>query len=103
MKIKVSEDYTKTPGGRLSSSGKYSAETFRDTILIPRLEEAILKKEKLIIDFDGLYGCGISFLEESFGGLIRKGYKTNDILDNIEFISNEDKTIIPNIIQSING
>lgn len=103
MKIKVSEDYTKTPGGRLSSSGKYSAEIFRDTILIPRLEEAILKKEKLIIDFDGLYGCGISFLEESFGGLIRKGYKINDILDNIEFISNEDNTIIPNIMQSING
>ncbi|WP_297246586.1 STAS-like domain-containing protein [uncultured Brachyspira sp.] len=103
MKIKLSEDYTKTPGGRLSSTGKYSAETFRDKMLIPKLEEAISKKEKLIIDFDGLYGCGISFLEETFGGLIRKGFTIKDILNNIEFISNEDNTIIPNIMKSIKG
>ena len=41
------------------------------------------KKEKLFIDFDNCYGFASSFLEESFGGLVRdtKSTKIKDILE----------------------
>lgn len=49
------------------------------------------------MNFDGLYGCGVSFLEESFGGLIRKGFLYSDIKRYIQYIANEDDTIVPKI------
>lgn len=98
MRINIANDYTDTPGGRYISQGPFSGEDFRNKILIPALKNAISNnKEKLEIDFDGVYGYGVSFLEESFGGLIREGFKYNDIKKYIIFISNEDDTIIPKI------
>lgn len=97
IKIKISEDYTKTPGGRTNQNGPYSGTEFRDTMLIPKLKEVINKGGKLVVDFDGLYGCGVSFLEESFGGLIRKGFLYSDIKKHIKYIANEDDTIVPKI------
>jgi len=38
--------------------------------LIPALKEY----EKVIVDLDGTSGYGSSFLEEAFGGLVRKGF-----------------------------
>ena len=60
------------------------------------------KKEKLYVDLDGGYGYGSSFLEEAFGGLVRKLKETNkkslkNILDIVVIISNEEPAQIEKI------
>ncbi len=96
IKIKICTDFTDTPGGRFRKEGKYSGEEFREKILLPKYEEVEKKGEKLIIDFDGCFGFGTSFIEEAFGGLVRKHNKRG-ILNNIIIISQEDETIPDNI------
>ena len=94
--IKISEVFSDTPGGRLIVEGDYSGELFRDTILIEKIIEAQSKGELLEIDFDGCYGIGTSFLEEAFGGLVRK-YHLHGTLQIMRFISTEDETVPGNI------
>jgi hypothetical protein len=72
MKIQIAAEYTKTPGGRFISGGKFSGEDFCETILEPRFLEAEASDDELEIDLDGGYGYGTSFLEEAFGGLAQK-------------------------------
>ena len=100
MRICVAEDFTKTPGARHPSEGAYSGDEFRDTILYPKYREAKKKNEKLIVVLDGCYGYATSFLEESFGGLVRKT-KEKGILNNIEIISDEDESLIEWIEQYV--
>ena len=95
--IKVSRDFSETPGGRYAKEGKYSAEEFRDTILIARYREALRENATLLIDFDGCYGFSRSFLEEAFGGFVRK-YHVRDSLQRIKFVATEDERI-PGIVK----
>lgn len=92
MLIKISEDFSKTPGARYESEGPYSGERFRDELLIPKYIEAKNKNEILEIDLDGCYGFATSFLEESFGGLVRH-MKEKNVLNTIRIISNDDATL----------
>lgn len=64
--------YARSPGGRFVSDGPYSGEWFRDEILIPALLSAVQERDRLEVELDGTSGYGSSFLEECFGGLIRK-------------------------------
>lgn len=96
IKIKISKDFSEIPGGRTIEEGDYSGEAFRDTVLIQKYEEAEQNDEILEIDFDDCYGFGTSFLEEAFGGLVRK-YHKHGILRRIRIISFEDETIPDNI------
>jgi len=98
-KIKVCEDFTEALGGRYINQGDFSGELFRESILIPKYNESIEKNEKLIIDLDGCYGHPMSFLEESFGGLVRQTQNTN-ITDVLEIISNE-KPALKKVIWTI--
>lgn len=84
MIIKISEDYSKYPIGRFPDDGDYSGARFRDEYLYPKLNEIIAfdKNEKLIVNLDGVRSFGSSFLEEAFGGLIRRGYFTREQLKN---------------------
>ena len=68
FRIDIARDFSKTPGGRYRRDGEYSGEEFRDDILDPKLSVY----ELLIIDLDGPIGFTTSFLEEVFGGLVRK-------------------------------
>lgn len=70
--------YTRTPGTR--KSGEYSGEHFRETVLRQLISKAIQEKAKLIIDLAGTHGYAPSFLEESFGGLIREGYFNKEVV-----------------------
>lgn len=98
MRIKIATDFSKTPGARYESEGDYPGIDFRENFLYPKLLEAIQKKEKLVIDLDGTAGLGTSFLEESFGGLIRVNkLELNTINEIIEFISIEDEDYIDEI------
>jgi hypothetical protein len=49
-----------------------SGEEFRDDVLLPALK----KSDEVIVDLNGVLTLGSSFLEEAFGGLVRKGYYT---------------------------
>ncbi|WP_313583320.1 STAS-like domain-containing protein [Lacrimispora sp.] len=91
MLISIANDFSKTPGARNEKEGPNSGEKFRENILIPKYYEAEKKGERLVVDLDGCYGFATSFLEESFGGMVRK-LKRKGILDNIEIISNDDDT-----------
>ena len=96
LKIKISNDFSETPGGRYKTEGKYSGEEFRDTLLKKMYDDAVSKNEILRIDFDDCYGIGTSFLEEAFGGLVRK-YHLREILKHIELVANDDETILINV------
>ncbi|RHU86930.1 DUF4325 domain-containing protein [Ruminococcus sp. OM08-7] len=100
MKISIATDFSRTPGARHASEGKYSGDEFRDNILYPKYSEAIEKNEKLVVNLDGCYGYATSFLEESFGGLVRK-IKKKGILNNIIIESEEDESLIELIQQYV--
>lgn len=95
--LSIAKDFSTTPGVRYPSEGEFSGEEFRDKILIPAIEKARRVKCKLLIDLDGTSGLGPSFLEEAFGGLIRKGYSLKELLNLLVFKSDE----IPYYIEDI--
>lgn len=96
--IKIATDFSRTPGIRTLKEGSYPAKEFRENILLPKLREAIENKEKLQIDLDGTAGIGTSFLEESFGGLIRENkISYTNIINTLIFVSDEE----PNYIEEI--
>ncbi len=101
MIIEVVKDFTDTPGARYISQGSYSGEEFRDKILYPKFIESLEKNTILTVNLDGGYGYGSSFLEETFGGLVRRLKKENNqnykrVLD-IIIISNDNKMWIDKI------
>jgi hypothetical protein len=98
MKIKIATDFSRIPGARFPEEGDFSGQEFRQAILLPKLKESIEKKGKLEIDLDGTAGLGTSFLEESFGGLIRiDKMQYQDVIDTLIFISNDDPEYIDEI------
>jgi hypothetical protein len=100
VEINVARDFSDKLGGRYIEYGKFSGEDFRNRILLPKFEEAIRKKCKLIIHFDGVLGYPVSFLEEAFGGLARiRDQKT--VKKNIEIIATEAKGLNPDIMRYI--
>lgn len=60
--------FSQTPGGRFRDEGEYSGEEFRETVLVPLLDRG----DDIIVDLDAPLGVTSSFLEEVFGGLVRK-------------------------------
>ena len=90
MIFKVSEQFTDAPGGRLRKHGPKSGEELRDDFLIPLLRSN--PNEKLVIDFDGIYGIGISTLDEIFYG-IGKCFGES-IINRIEIKSDEEPELI---------
>lgn len=92
MEIVIAKDFSDTPGGRTIAEGDFSGELFRQKILYPQYQEALNKKEKLKINFDGAFGYPPSFLDEAFGGLVKE-IRQKNVLDNIIIISNDDLTI----------
>ncbi|MDN2661818.1 DUF4325 domain-containing protein [Psychromonas sp. 14N.309.X.WAT.B.A12] len=98
MKYNVAEKFSPTPFGRYLSDGPRSAEKFR-TVLIPLLKECTEKNDILIIDLDDIpIGIGSSFLEESFGGLVRQRAFTEKQLSNLLKIKSDDD---PSYIEEI--
>jgi hypothetical protein len=61
----------KYPGHRNKKQSENSGEEFRDDILIPFLKKN--KDKNIVIDLSGAIGYPPSFLDEAFGGCVRKG------------------------------
>lgn len=96
LKFELAKDFSEIPGGRYISEGNFSGEEFRKKHLKPLYEKAIKNNEKLQINLDNTYGYAPSFLEESFGGLVRELHSYN-ILDTIELISDDEPGLINEI------
>lgn len=93
-RINIHLDFSNTPGPRLRNEGKFSGEEFREEVLIPKLQECS-EDESLLVDLDGAEGYATSFLEESFGGLVRSGYQ--DLIHKLSFKSEEEEYLIDEI------
>lgn len=75
--VNVAKDYTKYPGGRYRKHGKGSGQEFREVYLEPSLSQ----DKSVTVFLDGVAGYPASFLEEAFGGLVRKGFKIERLQD----------------------
>lgn len=73
--ISIARDYSPTPAGRYASDGPFPGEVFREKLLLPALKT----QDIVVVDLDGTAGYGSSFLEEAFGGLVRKGYRFDEL------------------------
>jgi hypothetical protein len=78
-----SQDY-RYQGPRFKELGAASGEEFRDSYLLAWLD-SLAEGEKGIIDFAGTAVYSPSFLEESFGGAVRKNAKNKAKLSNVNF------------------
>jgi hypothetical protein len=88
--LSVAQDFSRTPGPRREVQGKFSGEVFRDTVLLPKFREAVKHHQKLIVDLDYTAGYASSFLEEAFGGLVRRGVPPREILEHLEIKSEQE-------------
>lgn len=71
-RIKIADEFTRTPGGRWKRLGENSGEEFYETLLLPRFEQAIEERGKLFVYLDGARSYPNSFLDQSFGELARE-------------------------------
>jgi hypothetical protein len=67
--INIAKDFSDVPLGRYPTDGNFSGERFREERLRPALQ-----KGNVVVNIDGTEGYGSSFLDEAFGGLVRKKY-----------------------------
>ncbi|UTV88085.1 STAS-like domain-containing protein [Cobetia amphilecti] len=99
MIINIAKEFSPFPAGRFLTDGPYSGEKFREEFLIPNIE----RHEELLINLDGVMGFGSSFLEEAFGGLVRRLDNSSVVFKKIKFISNEDPFLIDEINSYMEG
>jgi hypothetical protein len=93
-KITISTEFSEYPAGRYREDGDHSGEVFREDILIPKLQSYDLVE----INLDGSMGYGSSFLEEAFGGLVRLGRFSKELLHKkLKFNYKEDPMVIDEI------
>ena len=84
--INIGKDFSDTPWGRYPDDGPVSGERFREEILKPSLKEY----HEITVCIDDAEGYGSSFLDEAFGGLVRKGYYTAEELKDVLKIECDD-------------
>ena len=79
--IRIASDFSDTPWGRFDSDGPFNGTRFREELLKPALQE----EDEVIVELDGTEGYGSSFLEEAFGGLIRKNqFSVSDLRNRLK-------------------
>ena len=96
--LKISTDFSDTPGARYYTDGDNSGEEFYDKILNKQFQSALDDNTKLTIDLDGTEGYATSFLDEAFVRLV-KDFGKEIVLKHIKIISMEE----PDWIEEINS
>ncbi len=76
MRISIAKEFSDVPWGRFPSDGDFCGQIFREKFLAPALKT----HEAVTVDLDGVEGLGSSFLDETFGGLVRKCHATESDL-----------------------
>ena len=84
-RIELAKDFSRYPAGRYNEDGPYSGQAFREKFLEPNIES----EETITIVLDGARGYGSSFLEEAFGGLVRKGFSPDLVNSKINIVSKD--------------
>ncbi|WP_236862293.1 STAS-like domain-containing protein [Burkholderia contaminans] len=95
--IRVAQEFSRHPAGRFRSDGPYSGELFREKFLAPALRAG----ERLLVILDGARGYGSSFLEEAFGGLVRKEGFARDMVERALDIESADSSLKAEILEYI--
>lgn len=86
MKIDIAKEFSKTPFGRYRADGPFSAEAFREDLLLPMVQKQ--NDEPIELDFSGIsLSLGSSFLEEAFGGLVREGIDKRKLISRLVILS----------------
>ncbi|WP_405052802.1 STAS-like domain-containing protein [Sphingomonas sp. SORGH_AS_0438] len=93
--INIAKDFSRAPAGRFISDGPNSGTRFRDQFLVPALRSG---DGSITIELDGVRAYGSSFLDEAFGGLIRIGFATTDVMRRLIFRSSD-----PSLVAEIKG
>ena len=88
---KLSKDFSKVPFGRSKIDGKDNGTKFRELYLKKWVSDCLSSNEDLTIELNDLdIPMTSSFMEESFGGLIRFGYvEKPKLLEILKFQSND--------------
>jgi STAS-like domain of unknown function (DUF4325) len=66
-------EFSVYPSGRDDGDGDFNGAKFRETVLRPAIEQAKLSGQNVQVSLANVLSFGSSFLEEAFGGLVRKG------------------------------
>jgi STAS-like domain of unknown function (DUF4325) len=91
--INIGIEFSEVPAGRYPDDGPFNGEAFREEYL----KDIFINPQNytlpvnIILD-DNVEGYGSSFLNEAFGGIVRKGYATAEtVKKSLNFIySNEE-------------
>jgi STAS-like domain of unknown function (DUF4325) len=78
--IHIANDFSRFPGGRYRTDGRFSGQEFREDFLEP----AFARDQHVTVILDGVAGLPASFLEEAFGGLVRAGYSRDTLERRLE-------------------
>jgi STAS-like domain of unknown function (DUF4325) len=88
--VNVAKEFTRFPGGRSKKFGETSGEAFRERFL----EAPIQQGQRVSVELDGTIGYSSSFLEEAFGGLVRKLHiSANDLWDKLDLITTDQALV----------
>lgn len=88
--INLTHDFHPRPFGRYRKDGERSAEVFREEFLAP----AIRAHDRVTVDLSGTNYYGSSFLEETFGGLVRDGFKKEDLEAKLDIVHDKLPSIV---------
>lgn len=91
--INIAREFSRFPAGRFFTDGPFSGEKFREEFLMP----IVSKGEAVEVDLDGVAGYGSSFLEEAFGGLVRKLALAKNKIDSLIRIKTEDESLLEEV------
>ena len=81
--IDVARDFSDMPYGRNDKDGIYNGEAFRKNELLKYLAKFDVVK----VDFNGTLGCGSSFGDEAFAGLVMyEGFSVEEVLRRVKII-----------------
>ena len=77
--INIADEFSDFPVGRDMDKHPFSGEKFREELLVPPLR----RNERVVVNFEGVFACPPSFLDEAFGGLVRRYGRDKEFLDRI--------------------
>ena len=103
-KIFVAKDFTDAPGARDIADGNKSGEEFYNNILKPKFVSACENNGQLFINLDDSWGYASSFISGAFGRLSKEfsgSMGVKSILSHISFKSDDDPSLIDDIIREI--
>jgi hypothetical protein len=85
--IHIAREFSPYPVGRFYEDGPDSGQRFRETFLEPPLAAG----DSIQVDLSGTEGYGSSFLDEAFGGVVRKfKFTLDDVKKRLILVADAD-------------